>query len=1092
MRGGKFQAKSHEGLTVRNAEALFEAKTVGEIRDVEANTRHAIEEKKEELRQLVGASYRDLIESADSIALMKQSCEAVATNIGRMEAGFAALQRSVSVNVSTPAADRERRRRETLFAVGARVKYLVDTPEKIWGCLDEHMYLEGAERYLRAKEVHSLLTGTEDLLGRFPLLRQQWPLIERFRGQISKRSKDRLQQPGLSVGDYAVALSACGIIDELNSSQIFTLFLESRKLWLRSHLRAWLSEERDNLTMDVTGALCTVLHMIQTSLCQIGVLFLEVSTGKMPLLYSTVLAAPPGSQLFGGIPNPEMEVAAWKGHREKRESSMVSLTGAEISDACVDWLKDCAEEIAIEARPLIAQMKTGKELSDIESMVREDMNKQEAVAESLEWLQGTFGKSIESPWDCVCELLLKDPTNLWDTLFEGLFVSQMKVIINSGFVSINVKEMVDNCLEATRPVGVTGGVYEKQLSTSGNILKDLNLDSNGKLQWKSGNVESGWDGDARFFFTAEVTSVKDKVDESLGLILRDLVSFLRGPHAQIRTDSLSPYLQEQCFKWGSDVVKVLEAWLSKLSENMSEAATEGSNSTAESPKHVLEDDPQKKTVSRAGFGSHASKKGGVSKVVEQALFLGRLSSALGEHSVSLPSLLGSSSWWTSKDFPFTNAPAKAESHSLRQSLWSETNFSLEGPEKWSLRRGVGPAATHNSGDGAIKLRQLQRAFRQQSIGAHRMWVRWSTDVLAGTLLRDLHQDECLSTPTPLKGWEETLIKTYGEDGEEVETRISVPAMPSPYVVAFLFAGCREIHRVGGHVLDRAVLELFAWELLEKVLTIYEKFMSHPSFMNSRVSEKGLLQLLFDLKSLADVLSGGQEVHLEKIEVVETANQASLSQTALKADIDRKRWVNKLLDGLHNHIDPIDWGTYESYLWEQEMRYYQSCAVLFGSLIQLKRLHTDVPQKPLSTGEANTLSMSPTVPRFTYLPISAPLFSVTKASPLRSRRTPLQEENDAVWRASLLSDDASTFSFPDSLSQNSQGSAKLLPQLMGVGTKFGEGTFGKLLSDGQVGRFKDKSAAAISMFGDMLPAQAAGLFSSIGSAMKQDAQTTMYY
>lgn len=94
----------------------------------------------------------------------------------------------------------------------------------------------------------------------------------------------------------------------------------------------------------------------------------------------------------------------------------------------------------------------------------------------------------------------------------------------------------------------------------------------------------------------------------------------------------------------------------------------------------------------------------------------------------------------------------------------------------------------------------------------------------------------------------------------------------------------------------------------QVLTIYEKFMSHPSFMNSRVSEKGLLQLLFDLKSLADVLSGGQEVHLEKIGAVETENLASLSQTALKADIGRKRWVNKLLDDLRNHIDPIDWAT----------------------------------------------------------------------------------------------------------------------------------------------------------------------------------------
>lgn len=68
----------------------------------------------------------------------------------------------------------------------------------------------------------------------------------------------------------------------------------------------------------------------------------------------------------------------------------------------------------------------------------------------------------------------------------------------------------------------------------------------------------------------------------------------------------------------------------------------------------------------------------------------------------------------------------------------------------------------------------------------------------------------------VKGWEQTVIKSRGEDGEEVEARISLPAMPSPYVVAFLFAGCREIHGIGGHVLDRAVLELFAWQLLEKV------------------------------------------------------------------------------------------------------------------------------------------------------------------------------------------------------------------------------------------------------------------------------------
>lgn len=74
MRGGRFQAKSNEDMNMRNAETLFEAKTVVKNREVEVYTQYEIEAKKEELRQFVGASYRDLIESADSIILMKQSC----------------------------------------------------------------------------------------------------------------------------------------------------------------------------------------------------------------------------------------------------------------------------------------------------------------------------------------------------------------------------------------------------------------------------------------------------------------------------------------------------------------------------------------------------------------------------------------------------------------------------------------------------------------------------------------------------------------------------------------------------------------------------------------------------------------------------------------------------------------------------------------------------------------------------------------------------------------------------------------------------------------------------------------------------------
>lgn len=42
---------------------------------------------------------------------------------------------------------------EELYAVGGRIRYLVDTPETIWGCLDSQQYLNAARRYLRAHTV---------------------------------------------------------------------------------------------------------------------------------------------------------------------------------------------------------------------------------------------------------------------------------------------------------------------------------------------------------------------------------------------------------------------------------------------------------------------------------------------------------------------------------------------------------------------------------------------------------------------------------------------------------------------------------------------------------------------------------------------------------------------------------------------------------------------------------------------------------------------------------------------------------------------------------------------------------------------------
>ena len=67
-----------------DAEELFRTKRIPEIRAAEGATRREISAKEEELRQLVGRSYRDLLDSADSILLIKQSSDSISDNLSHI------------------------------------------------------------------------------------------------------------------------------------------------------------------------------------------------------------------------------------------------------------------------------------------------------------------------------------------------------------------------------------------------------------------------------------------------------------------------------------------------------------------------------------------------------------------------------------------------------------------------------------------------------------------------------------------------------------------------------------------------------------------------------------------------------------------------------------------------------------------------------------------------------------------------------------------------------------------------------------------------------------------------------------------------
>ena len=185
----------------RSADALFESRSLDEIREVRARAARDAEAKDEELRQRVGSSYRDAIATADCVLEMETTAARATTTLDEAVRVLTALPDAVKT-IERGAAEAVEKQidlvkpssssltdDDALYAAGTRVKFLVDTPEKIWGSLEARDRVSAARRFLAARDVLSVLDGEDHVVRAFPLVKQQAPLLESFRAQISRAAR---------------------------------------------------------------------------------------------------------------------------------------------------------------------------------------------------------------------------------------------------------------------------------------------------------------------------------------------------------------------------------------------------------------------------------------------------------------------------------------------------------------------------------------------------------------------------------------------------------------------------------------------------------------------------------------------------------------------------------------------------------------------------------------------------------------------------------------------------------------------------------------------------------------------------------------
>eukprot|EP00884_Botryococcus_braunii_P022018 jgi/Botrbrau1/84/Bobra.0022s0074.1 len=486
---------------LRNAETLFETQTVVEIREVEQKTRMDVEDKKKQLRLLVGDSYRELIASADIILQMAGCCDNVVDNVKSLQTGFAQLAGSIiEASQSKAATGAQQQQRQLLYALGSRIKFLVDTPEMIWGALDTRAYLEAAQRYLQASEVHRLLHGVAraEVQSRFPLLAHLWPNVEKFRGQIMERVSTWLRSEAHPrVHETAVALAAAAFLQGLSSQQTLGLFLSSRRTCLKARLAAACTAPD---IASLSSSLCDLSAQLQETVALAGELLLvrPLGTGEPMLPLVVADDGLGGSQLlFEPLPGrgsgSGSEAEAWSLLRITITDGLPVLGQEPVGAAVSAFLTEAAADFSELAKALLGTCKFATELAEVEAALQAAISSWEYSPPSppeegsiLSPSVGTArshatpifqleGEELALPvtWEGICEWVLHRRLPLWDEIFESSFQQRAKELVAASFEAIQqgLQAPLDACLQAARdtPAAPAGEYRTQQWPEDGHV-----------------------------------------------------------------------------------------------------------------------------------------------------------------------------------------------------------------------------------------------------------------------------------------------------------------------------------------------------------------------------------------------------------------------------------------------------------------------------------------------------------------------------------------------------------------------------------------------------------------------------------------------
>ncbi|XP_054832185.1 conserved oligomeric Golgi complex subunit 1 isoform X2 [Eublepharis macularius] len=942
------------------AEALFEAHSAAELRAAERRLRAGIEGKREELRQMVGERYRDLIEAADTIAQMRLSAQRLLQAVRGLQQRRAAGPAAAPAG-QAPSAHRGRRSpggpareagappqsQEKFHCLAAQIQLLLQVPEKIWSAMESSQYLQATQLYLLCCHLHGLLhldsSGTRysPILARFPILVRQMAASSHFRSTILQESKSLLKSR--TVSDQAVAEALCSVmlLEDSSPRQALADFLLARK----SAIQQLLNQPHHDA--GIKAQVCSLVELLATTLYQAHALFYTLPEG-VPSDSSL-----PSGLLFSALETITSQHPAGKGITVLKEETKLStwfkylppsvtqfqptlrtlahpISQDYLRDTLQKWINMCNEDITSGITSLLVYVKSLKGLAGI----------RDAVWELL------TSESMSQNWETVCCRLLDKPISFWEDLLQELFLDRLQTLTKEGFDDI--------------------------ATSSGEILMLAVQELEAKFGTSAPNKHTLYEQNMASFLWSE--SPNDLPPDAAWITVANRSQFTKSG-LSMKAQAHSPCVQSFCSALDSKLKAKLDDLLSYLpsDSSVSKETLKGQSWNSAFDRYADTGTVEELLRSRCiccvdyVLGSVREELCRAQEVLQgcpdalhsptlnTVLFMARLCRSLGELCPHLKQcILGKSG--------------------------SSENVTRE---PWPLKK-VGKGKVQEVSPIKAKWQELNERLLQDSQSAYRIWSSVVAKVLVQNFTQSLLKDEAGSILATATNWEEIEIEEETESGSSIKSKIRLPVQPSWSVQALLFNLCQEVSRVGGHTLPKVTLQDLLKMCMTEILAGYEKLSEKHT--NAQEKKKGMLpvtqnralQLLYDLRYLNIVL---------------TSKSEELKSSRNKQDSR----IEKQTDFLESYIDPFDLDVFTPHLNSNLNRLVQRTAVLFGLLTGAENQYTSRSSALTSQELHNILPLASSQIRFGLLPLSMSSSRKTK-SILRNSEHKAQIPAPALTRA----------------------------------------------------------------------------------------------